>query len=111
LINYKLEKYTLALYYISKSLESIAKTSASFTDEREQLIIQHFQAKQEYLLVNQALVLLKLNKPKEAYEHFCRITKPSKSFKFWYRFGQAALEHYHELLVENGEAYESDLYD
>jgi tetratricopeptide (TPR) repeat protein len=99
LINFRLEKYTLALYFISKSLENVNKTSSTVADEREQLIVQHFNAKQEYLLINQALVLLKLNKPKEAYEHFCRITKPSKNYKFWYRFGQAALEHYHELLI------------
>jgi len=64
LINFRLEKYTLALYFISKSLENVSKASATVADEREQLIVQHFSAKQEYLLVNQALVLLKLNKPK-----------------------------------------------
>lgn len=32
LINYRLEKYTLALYFISKSLESVSKTSASVAD-------------------------------------------------------------------------------
>lgn len=35
LINFRLEKYTLALYYISKSLENISKTSAAtVSDER-----------------------------------------------------------------------------
>lgn len=32
LINYKLEKYTLSLYYISKSLESISKINATVAD-------------------------------------------------------------------------------
>jgi hypothetical protein len=35
LINFKLEKYTLALYYISKSLENISKTNpATVSDEK-----------------------------------------------------------------------------
>ena len=109
LINYKLGKETLALFYISKSLENLHKFSVVNADEKEQLICQHYQSKHEFVSYNQALMLLKVGKVKEAYEHFSNLQKVTKSYKFWYRFGEATLKFFHVLLEENAEINESEL--
>lgn len=98
-----MHKYSLAVYYFKKAINTVQKAQIMDQQIQKQGIIQSIlSGKLPILQHNLSLALYQNRKYIQSYEQLCLANQYlGSNFKVWYRMGAALLNDCHQYLVQN----------
>lgn len=96
-VHFSYGKMSLALNYFNKAQTLLSKGCTGVEDKDLQLFSSNYSSHGNKILYNAGLTMLSTS-PAQAFqmfEHLKKCCSQCYDFKYWYRTGQAELEHFH----------------
>lgn len=97
-VHFSYGKMSLALNYFNKAQTLLSKGCTGVEDKDLQLFSSNYSSHGNKILYNAGLTMLSTS-PAQAFqmfEHLKKCCSQCYDFKYWYRTGQAELEHFHQ---------------